>query len=123
MTLFEVVSMAMKVVLWLSLFCSSFVSSQDLTGASNCTLGCLGRGSSSCQYCPKECGYCDDVGVIDHCHTPGTVHLSIDDGPAPTTEIILDILRDENITASFWVRCFFLSTQKLNLCQLRSLVI
>jgi len=54
-------------------------------------------------YCPIECGFCDEVKVIDHCLEPGTVHLSFDDGPVEATDLVLDILKEENITASFWV--------------------
>ena len=75
----------------------------DVTGPSRCVPGCASYGSMSCQYCPLECGYCYERGVIDHCVSPGTIHISIDDGPAPTTGQILDILKAEGVQASFWV--------------------
>jgi hypothetical protein len=86
------------------------VTGQDITGAANCTVDppCTGSGGVSCLYCPNECGSCPANNVYDHCVEAGTVHLSIDDGPAPTIDRILDILRDESdrigypIKASFW---------------------
>jgi peptidoglycan-N-acetylglucosamine deacetylase len=64
---------------------------------------CNGTGSYSCIYCPEQCGTCDSIGVIDHCVDPGTVHLSIDDGPTDWTDEALNVLAAHRINASFWL--------------------
>src|SRR5450631_4356997 len=85
------------------------VQAQDITGAANCTVkpDCTGAGGVSCLYCPLECGTCPSQHVYDHCVEPGTAHISIDDGPASTIELILDILRDESIRLGYPVRASF----------------
>ena len=40
---------------------------------------------------------------ISHCTVPGTVALTFDDGPYPYTSDLLDILRANNATATFFI--------------------
>ena len=54
-------------------------------------------------YCSEQCGICRDVGVVDRCVQPGTIHMSIDDGPRGTTPLVLDILKHYNVSATFFV--------------------
>lgn len=69
-----------------------------------CQPTCRGNETElSCLFCPVQCGLCSDLGHPDHCYQPGTVHLSIDDGPNEYYPFILDILAQKNVSASFWV--------------------
>ncbi len=39
------------------------------------------------------CGECSATGQISGCNQPGTVHMTIDDGPFENTPLTLDILK------------------------------
>jgi peptidoglycan/xylan/chitin deacetylase (PgdA/CDA1 family) len=72
--------------------------------AAICQPTCRGNETElSCLFCPVQCGLCSDLGHIDHCYQPGTVHLSIDDGPNEYYPFILKTLKENNVSASFWV--------------------
>jgi len=63
---------------------------------------CVGSsGTTSCLYDPLKCGRCFDIGVIDHCMSPGKVHISINDGPY--LSLIMDALRTASVPASIWL--------------------
>jgi peptidoglycan/xylan/chitin deacetylase (PgdA/CDA1 family) len=72
--------------------------------AALCQPDCKGNDTElSCIFCPVHCGLCSDLGHIDRCAQPGTVHLSIDDGPLDSYPFVLDILSQKNVSASFWL--------------------
>jgi peptidoglycan/xylan/chitin deacetylase (PgdA/CDA1 family) len=51
----------------------------------------------------QQCGSCDDLGAITGCNQPGTIHLTIDDGPSPRWTTVLDVLAWKNVKATFLV--------------------
>jgi len=68
----------------------------------SCDYYCDGTGQTSCIYC-VECGVCSSVGVIDHCFGAGVAHLSISQAPQPSTGTVLDMLKQYDVKASFWL--------------------
>eukprot|EP00742_Colponemidia_sp_Colp-10_P013570 GILJ01015338.1.p1 GENE.GILJ01015338.1~~GILJ01015338.1.p1 ORF type:complete len:430 (-),score=55.14 GILJ01015338.1:231-1520(-) len=59
----------------------------------------------NCEFCPSDCGSCEDHGVMVGCGNDHlTVTLTFDDGPAGKTTLeILDVLDKYNISGTFFV--------------------
>lgn len=79
-------------------------------GAALCGAFALGVGLSPLLSPPAGCTMEDLNTAVAECAAPAAssggekvVYLTFDDGPSPTTEAILDILREEHVPATFFV--------------------
>ncbi|KAI9223762.1 hypothetical protein BC828DRAFT_375155 [Blastocladiella britannica] len=57
----------------------------------------------TCRTCPSDCGTCRTSFAASQCTRPGVVALSFDDGSSQLTRSLVDLLRKENVKATFFV--------------------
>lgn len=89
------------ILLILSIICT-FINC-NIESTPKCGDGkCHGQGIETCFNCEIDCGRCN-LQPIHTCIEPGKFALTFDDGPTDNTSEILDILKSENVKATFFV--------------------
>lgn len=87
---------SVKIVIFLALFIDAFAEEYYTDQKENCSVSVSG---TVCYNGPRI----DIYGQYLSCSVPGTIALTLEDGPSIYTEHILDVLKEHNMTATFFV--------------------